>query len=89
MSEPINIAGLDKAEVLAALYNSSRQLGMGFMHIRGAEGMTVEEAAMSSSFLDAASSAISRLYPSPERIKALSGVMAVVLMLLFGEWVGV
>lgn len=42
--EKIDIAGLDKAEVLAALYNGSRQLGMGFMHARGAAGMTVEEA---------------------------------------------
>lgn len=28
----INIKGLDKAEVLAALYNSSRPLGMGYLH---------------------------------------------------------
>ncbi len=40
----MNIAGLNKAEVLAALYNGSRQQGMGFMHARGAEGMTVEQA---------------------------------------------
>ncbi len=40
----MNIAGLDKAEVLAALYNGSRQQGMGFMHSRGAAGMTVEQA---------------------------------------------
>jgi len=40
----MNIAGLDKAEVLAALYNGSRQQGMGFLQTRGAEGMTVEQA---------------------------------------------
>ena len=40
----MNISGLDKAEVLAALYNGSRQQGMGFMHARGAEGITVEQA---------------------------------------------
>ena len=40
----MNIEGLDKAEVLAALYNGSRQQGMGFIHTRGAEGMTVEQA---------------------------------------------
>lgn len=40
----MDIAGLDKAEVLAALYNGSRQQGIGFMHSRGAEGMTVEQA---------------------------------------------
>ena len=40
----MNIAGLDKAEVLAALYNGSRQRGMGFLQTRGAKGMTVEQA---------------------------------------------
>ena len=40
----MNIAGLDKAEVLAALYNGSRQQGMGFLQTRGAEDMTVEQA---------------------------------------------
>jgi hypothetical protein len=40
----ISIRGIDKAEVLAALYNASRQQGMGFMHARGASSMTVEEA---------------------------------------------
>ena len=43
--ETIDISKLDKAEVLAALYNNSRQLGMGFMHARGATGMTKEDAA--------------------------------------------
>jgi hypothetical protein len=40
----MNIAGLDKAEVLAALYNASKQQGLGFLHGRGATGMTVEDA---------------------------------------------
>lgn len=40
----INIKGLDKAAVLAALYNNSRQQGMGFLHQRGAEAMSVEQA---------------------------------------------
>lgn len=44
MHESIDISKLDKAEVLAALYNNSRQQGMGFIHSRGAEGMTVAEA---------------------------------------------
>jgi hypothetical protein len=40
----INIKGLDKAAVLAALYNASKQQGMGFLHKRGASPMSVEEA---------------------------------------------
>lgn len=28
----VDITGLDKADVLAALYNASRPLGMGFLH---------------------------------------------------------
>jgi hypothetical protein len=40
----MDISGFNKAEVLAALYNGSRQQGMGFMHERGASGMTVEQA---------------------------------------------
>lgn len=44
----INIAGLDKAEVLAALYNASRPLGMGVLHF-DPKPMTKEEA---QSFLD-------------------------------------
>jgi hypothetical protein len=40
----IDISKLDKAEVLAALYNNSRQQGMGFLQSRGREGMTVEQA---------------------------------------------
>ncbi len=44
MSDTIDISKLDKAEVLAALYNRSKQQGMGFMHARGSTGMTVDEA---------------------------------------------
>lgn len=40
----MNIAGLDKAEVLAALYNGSRQQGIGFFNERGASDMTLEQA---------------------------------------------
>lgn len=32
MSDTINIAGLDKAEVLAALYNNAKPLGYGILH---------------------------------------------------------
>ena len=45
MDSIISIAGLSKAKVLAALYNASKQQGMGFMHQRGALGMTEEQAA--------------------------------------------
>ena len=41
----IDISKLDKAEVLAALYNSSKQQGMGFLNPRGREPMTKEQAA--------------------------------------------
>ncbi|WP_070414707.1 hypothetical protein [Pseudomonas lundensis] len=40
----MNIQGLDKAEVLAALFNGSQQLGMGFCDPRGDSAMTVETA---------------------------------------------
>lgn len=36
----IDISGLSKAAVLAALYNSSKQQGMGFMHASGRSPMT-------------------------------------------------
>ena len=39
----VDISGLDRAEVLAALYNAARPQGMGFLHYK-AESMTVEEA---------------------------------------------
>lgn len=44
MSDTINISGLDKAEVLAALFNASRQQGMGLLDTSGASSMTVEDA---------------------------------------------
>lgn len=40
----ISLEGLDKAEVLAALYNGSRPLGMGFLHYDSTP-MTSKEAA--------------------------------------------
>jgi hypothetical protein len=43
----IDITGLDRAEVLAALFNRAQQQGNGFVHLRGAAGtlpMTAEEA---------------------------------------------
>lgn len=43
MSDKISLAGLDKAAVLAALYNASRPQGMGFMHYDPTP-MTVKEA---------------------------------------------
>lgn len=39
----IDISGLDKADLLAALYNNSRPQGMGIMHY-DPKPMTVEEA---------------------------------------------
>jgi len=44
MSESIDISGLDKAEVLAALFNASKQQGMGFCDPTGARPMSVEDA---------------------------------------------
>lgn len=41
----MNIAGLSKPAVLAALFNASRQQGMGFMEARGAQPMTEADAA--------------------------------------------
>ncbi len=41
----INIKNLNKADVLAALYNSSQQQGMGFLDPRGALRMDSAEAA--------------------------------------------
>ncbi len=40
----INISTLNHAAVLAALYNASKQQGMGFLHARGAQPMTQEQA---------------------------------------------
>lgn len=44
MNNEIDISKLDKAAVLAALYNASRPIGMGFLHSTP-EGMTRDEAA--------------------------------------------
>lgn len=44
MSTAIDIKGIDKAELLAGLYNASRQKGMGFLHSRGGRDMTKEQA---------------------------------------------
>ncbi len=43
MADKVLIQGLDKAAVLAALYNNARAQGMGFLHYDAAP-MTVEEA---------------------------------------------
>lgn len=40
----MNIKGIDKAELLAALFNASRQQGMGLLNPNGAQGMTKEQA---------------------------------------------
>lgn len=40
----MDIKGLDKAEVLAALFNASRQQGLGFLDTRGSVGMSADEA---------------------------------------------
>lgn len=40
----IDITGKNKAEILAALFNSSKQQGMGFLHVEGRNPMTKEEA---------------------------------------------
>lgn len=45
MKTTIDISKMGKADVLAALYNASKQQGMGFMHARGRLPMTVSEAA--------------------------------------------
>jgi len=40
----IDIKGINKAELLAALFNESKQQGMGLYDRRGAKPMTVEDA---------------------------------------------
>lgn len=40
----MNISGLDKAKILAALYNGSQQQGLGFLNDSGRSPMTPEEA---------------------------------------------
>lgn len=44
MSNIVNIAGLDKAQVLAALFNYAGQQGLGVLEQDGTRRMTVEEA---------------------------------------------
>jgi hypothetical protein len=44
MIKSVDITGLDKAELLAALYNGSRQFGAGFLHAAGANDITIEHA---------------------------------------------
>lgn len=44
MDETIDISKLDKADVLAALYNNSKQQGMGFIDPRGRLPMTRDTA---------------------------------------------
>lgn len=41
----MNIAGLSKPAVLAALFNASKQQGLGFLDARGAKPMTEDQAA--------------------------------------------
>ena len=41
---PIDISGLNKAHVLAALFNGSKQQGMGFLDESGAVAMTIKDA---------------------------------------------
>ena len=40
----MNIAGLDKAVVLAVLYNGTHQLGLGVLETNGKKQITVEQA---------------------------------------------
>jgi hypothetical protein len=40
----INIKGINKAELLAALFNASRQQGLGALDSRGSNSMTKEKA---------------------------------------------
>lgn len=46
MNDIIDISKLNRAAVLAALYNNSKQQGMGFLHARGDHAMTQEQAQM-------------------------------------------
>lgn len=39
----MDISGLDKAQVLASLYNNAKPIGLGALHFEG-QGMTLEEA---------------------------------------------
>lgn len=44
--DSIDITGISKPALLAALYNASKQQGMGFMHERGYHPMTEEQASV-------------------------------------------
>jgi hypothetical protein len=44
MQNTIDISKLNKAELLAALYNASHQQGMGFLQSRGTSFLTAKEA---------------------------------------------
>lgn len=44
MEDTINIKDMDKAEVLAKLYNASRPLGIGHLNPASREGLSVEQA---------------------------------------------
>lgn len=46
MSDLVTIAGLDKAAVLATLYNASQPVGLGLLHPRANTDMTVGQAAV-------------------------------------------
>ncbi|MET7477953.1 hypothetical protein ABZT17_26800 [Streptomyces sp. NPDC005648] len=41
----VNVSGLDKAAVLAALFNASQPLGLGFLNPASAQPMTAQRAA--------------------------------------------
>src|SRR5437762_8079791 len=45
MRDTIDISKIDKAELLAALYNASKQQGLGFLDLTGREPMTKRQAA--------------------------------------------
>lgn len=52
MSDTIDISGLDKAEVLAALFNGGRQQGMGTLDTTGRQSMSIDDARQYTSATD-------------------------------------
>ena len=44
MNDIIDISKISKAELLASLFNASKQQGMGFLDISGASNMNLEDA---------------------------------------------
>jgi hypothetical protein len=44
VSDTVDISGIDKAELLAALFNRSKQQGMGFLDARGDGPMSIATA---------------------------------------------